>query len=197
MASELEKHIIDVFNAWGKTLVKDMKKAIHEIKDSKGRSINHGGGQSTRLEGSVDYKTINTGGVITFQLIMDKHWKNVEDGRGANKKPPPSSAIEKFIRQKNLPVDKILLDINLRHRGQGKSLNGMKITKRSLKSLEGRDNFDKKVKTLSWLIARSIGKKGIEPRPFINKVITQERLTELKEMLAPVIKNQFILDINK
>jgi hypothetical protein len=50
---------------------------------------------------------------------------------------------------------------------------------------------------VSWLFAKSIGKKGIKPRPFMNKVITQDRIERLKQMLRPVIKRQFILDIKK
>jgi len=195
MAGSIQEQIVEVFDDWGKELELDLKYAVDNLKDDKGRSINHSGGQTTELSGSINWKTLNTGGVITGSLTMSNHWKNVEFGRRPNSTPPPSSAIDKFIRQKNLPVDKILLDINARHKGIGKSLNGKKISKKNLKSLKGKQNFDWKVKTLSFLIARSIGKKGIKPRPFYYKVVTDERIQELKDKLAPIIKKQYTLDL--
>lgn len=197
MADSIQEQIVAVFDKWGKELEADMKYAIDNIKDDKGRSINHNAGQTTELSGSVNWQTLNTSGVITGSLTMAKHWKNVEFGRRSNSTPPPIDAIEKFIRQKSKSIDvnKILLDINARHKGIGKSLFGKKISARNLKALKGRDNYDWKVKTLAFLISRSIGKKGIKPRPFFHKVVTEERLTELKEMLKPIIKKQYILDL--
>ena len=57
--------------------------------------------------------------------------------------------------------------------------------------------YDKAAKTLAFLIQRSIKKKGIKPRPFLNKVLSDDRMNKLKQMLAPVIKQQFILEIKK
>lgn len=197
MADSIQEQIVQVFDEWGTSLVTDLQEAIHNLKDDKGRTINHKGGQTTDLEGSVNYKVVNQGGVISFKLSLAKHWKNVEDGRGANKTPPPVDAIDKFIRQKGLDVNKILLDINARHKGIGKSLFGKKISKRNLTSLKGKQNYDWKVKTLAFLIARSIGKKGIKPRPFYDKVVTDERIQDLKNRLAPIIKKQFTIDLTK
>ena len=50
---------------------------------------------------------------------------------------------------------------------------------------------------LSWLMAKSIGKKGIKPNPFYKKVVNDERMDDLKQMLAPIIKKQFLLEIKQ
>lgn len=186
MASDLEREIIEVFNIWGLELVNDTKQIIDEV-------VTHSGGQTTDLSGSVNYKVLNQNGVITFQLTMNDYYKNVEDGRKPNSKAPPHKSIADWINKKSLPIDQILLSVNIKHKGQGKSLGGHTIKKRTLKTI----SHERKVEMVSWLFAKSIGKKGIKPRPFMNKVITQDRIERLKQMLRPVIKRQFILDIKK
>ena len=47
------------------------------------------------------------------------------------------------------------------------------------------------------MFARSIGKKGIKPKPFFNKVINEARINELNELLAPVLKEYFILEFKE
>jgi hypothetical protein len=186
MASELENKIIEVLTIWGQDLVNDTKAEIDKI-------ITHAGGQTSDLSGSVNYKVLNRNGVINFQLTMNDYWVNVEEGRKPNSTPPPLKPIKDWINKKHLPVDQILLAVNIKHRGQGKSLGGLKITKRTLKTI----SHEKKVERVSWLFAKSIGKKGIKPKPFIDKVLTDDRMNKLKQMLAPVIKQQFILEIKK
>ena len=39
----------------------------------------------------------------------------------------------------------------------------------------------------TFIIARSIGKKGIEPKPFVDRVLSEERLNELTLLLSEVI----------
>lgn len=189
MADELENKIINVLSRWGRDLVNDMKAEIDRV-------VTHNGGQTSKLSGSVNYKVINRGGVISYQLTMNRYWEVVEKGRGAGKKAPPSKAIKEFIKQTDgltSNIDKILLDISVRHKGRSLRKKKSAITGRGLKGM----SFDKKLDSLSFMIARSIGRKGIKPKPFYDKVINDERLQELKELLAPVIKEQFILEIKK
>lgn len=184
--SDIEKEIKNVLTIWGLELVDDTKAEIDKL-------VEHAGGQTSDLSGSVNYKVLSQGGNITFQLTMADHWVNVEDGRGPNLKPPPLKPIQEWINKKHLPVDKILLAVNIKFRGQGKTLGGHVIKKRTLKSI----THERKVEMVSWMIAKSIGKKGIKPRPFLNKVLTTERMEKLKKMLAPVMRNHFILEIKK
>lgn len=189
MASDLENKIIDVLSRWGKDLVNDMKAAIDKI-------VTHNGGQTSALSGSVNYKVINKGGIITYQLTMNRYWEVVEKGRGAGKKAPPSKVIKDFIKQTEdltSNIDKILLSISVRHKGISNRKRKGAITGRGLKGMP----FDKKLDSLSFMIARSIGRKGIKPKPFYDKVVNDERLQELKELLAPVIRDNFIVEIKK
>lgn len=184
--AELEQKIIEVLTDWGEDLVNDTKAEIDKI-------IEHSGGQTSDLSGSVNYKVLNAGGNITFQLTMNDYYINVIDGRKPNSTPPPLKPIQDWINKKHLPVDKILLNVNIKHRGQGKSLGGHTIKKRTLKTIA----HERKVEMVSWMFAKSIGKKGIKPRPFLDKVLTDNRMNDLKQRLAPVIKNHFVLELKK
>lgn len=189
MADELENKIINVLSRWGRDLVNDMKAEIDRV-------VTHNGGQASKLSGSVNYKVINKGGVISYQLTMNRYWEVVEKGRGANKKAPPSKAIKEFIKQTEeltSNIDNILLSISIKHKGISKRKRKGAITGRGLKGMA----FDKKLNSLSFMIARSIGKKGIKAKPFYDNVINDERINELKELLAPVMKEYFILEIKK
>jgi hypothetical protein len=64
--------------------------------------------------------------------------------------------------------------------------------KRNVKKLK----FDKAAKQLSFLIARSIGKKGVKPRPFIDRVINDGRLAMLGEGLSLIFKREISIQLN-
>lgn len=173
--TDLEKKIIEVLTIWGEDLVNDTKAEIDEI-------FKDGGGQTSDLSGSVNYKVLNKGGVINFQLTMNDYYKFVEAGRKKGAKGVPTEVLGKqWQNSKNINAVTVLKEINI---------------KAGIKSKKGLP-YDKATKTLAFLIQRSIKKKGIKPRPFLNKVLTDERMNKLKQMLAPVIRNQFILEIKK
>lgn len=175
MASELENKIIEVLTIWGEDLVNDTKAEIDKI-------FSDGGGQASDLSGSVNYKVLNRNGIVTFQLTMNDYYKFVEAGRKKGARGVPIDVLSKqWQNSKNINAVTVLKEINIKA--------GIK----SKKTIP----YDKAAKTLAFLIQRSIKKKGIKPRPFLNKVLTDDRMNKLKQMLAPVIKQQFILEIKK
>lgn len=190
MASEIDKQIVHVFNAWGKTLVRDTKKAIDTAIAA------DGGGQNSALAGSVNYKVLNQGGVISFQLTMKGYWKFMDkgvDGTEVNHNSPYA------FKGKNINQKAMIDFINKRH-------FKIELTTRRKKVLKGirtkgirqgakKLSIDQAKKSLAFVLGRSIAKKGIKPLGFMAKVITDERLSELKDMLKPLIKDLFVLEI--
>ena len=143
-------------------------KLVTDMKASIDDQVKHGGGQESDLSGSVNYKVENRGGVINFSLTMNKYWKWFDKGRRKGLKGPPLDVFGKQWQNK-------------------KGINAKKIL--------GMKNYDKAVKSLAFLIQRSIKRNGIEPRPFYDKVVNEQRIQELKDKLAPIIKQQFILEL--
>lgn len=166
--------IIEVLDSWGLELVNDMKASINKYyKDA--------AGQESALSSSVDYKVFPSSGKYTFALTMADYWKWANDGRKKGVKGVPLEVLGKQWQNKhNIDARKILLQYQ----------KGLKKDKKRL-------NYDKAVKSLAFLIQRSIKKKGIEPRPFYDEVVTPERMNDLKVRLAKAIKDEFIVSFNK
>jgi len=161
------KWIIDVAN--------DMKAEINRL-------VKHGGGQESELEGSVSPSvTVLSNGNVVVALSMADYWVFVEKGRKAGSKMPPSKPIEDWIKAKGIKVE-------LTVKKNTKKRKGITKVQRNL-------SFENKVKGLAFVMRRSIGKKGIKPRPFFDKVFNQSRIDELKNMLAPVMKEEFIIEL--
>lgn len=170
--------IINILTEWGKLIVDDTKKAINE-------AVEYESGQESDLAGSVNYKVLRTSQGFTFQLTMADYWKYVEKGRKKGVKGVPTEKIGKVWQNShNINAAQVIQEITIKANA-----------KRGIKSKPKRLAYDKAAKTLAFLIQRSIKKKGIKPRPFMSKAIKPERLEQLKEMLAPVMKQQFLLDI--
>lgn len=157
-------------------MVNDMKAEIHSI-------VTSGGGQATDLEESLDESSVEVlgNGNVVVTLRMADYWKFFEKGRGAGKMPP-SKPIEDWIKSRGLKVE---LTIKKKPR------------KRGISKVQRTLSYDKKVRGLAFVIRRSIGKKGIKPRPFFDKVFNQGRVNQLKEMLAPVMREEFIIELKK
>jgi hypothetical protein len=177
--------ILKVCEDWIVELADDLKEAVDKL-------TTHAGGQTSDLSGSVSPKaTILSNGNIEIQLTINKYWEVIEDGRRPNLKPPPTKPLDQWIRQKNIPVNKYLITIR---RNNLKNKRGLSISKeRAAKSL----SYDDKVRRLSWMMSRSIGKKGVKPRPFFHQIYNQQKVEQLKDRLTPIIKEEFVIELKE
>ena len=163
---------------------------VEELRSEIDKTINIKGGGVSSLSDSVRGEVIDVDGGHAIQIYMADYYKYVESGRKPNSKQPPSEPIEKWIKERHINAPKIIADIQLRVKQKAKRL---KIKTGKQKKL----SYDKAAKSLSFLFARSIGKKGIEARPFINKVLTPERLKELSDILKTQFGKDFIADFKR
>jgi len=187
---DIKKQIVHVFNAWGKTLVRDTKRAID-------RAIaEDGGGQNSNLSGSVDYKVLSKGSEIWFQLTMNDYWKFVNEGVDGTKvnhgskyrfkgKNINQQAVLNFIKKRHIKID--LSDT------RSKRIKGIKT--KGIKKAYKQMSLDAKRRSLAFVIGKSIAEKGLKPTHFMEEVITTERTNELKTMLKPLIEKSYILEI--
>lgn len=192
MATEIENRIIEVFNIWGQSLVEDSRSIIDQAIQA------DGGGQSSKLSGSGKYKVLNSNGVVSFEFFFEgsPYWKFAD--KGVDGTEVKHSSPYKF-KKKNIDQKAAIAFIKSRHfkielstkaKANIKSLKN-KTVRKSIKQI----SYDKALKGLAFVVGRSISKKGIKPAHFMDKIITPSRIDELKKMLAPVIRNQFIIDI--
>lgn len=167
MADSLEQRVQAFIEDWAMKVQDSAIKVVDE-------TVNYSGGQSADLSSTIKTNVAVTGsGKVRFTLSMADYYKFIEMGRGKNKKAPPTKPIEDFIRKR-----------------------GIKPTMpKTLKGKKRQASFDTRVKSLAFVIARSIGKNGIKPRPFIDKIVTPELKKELNDGLVEAFKQQFIIDL--
>ena len=113
---------------------------------------------------SYSVKMSNTSWLISISL--EEYWKYIEAGRRAGAKMPPLDVIEKWI-------------------------NVRQIIPHSMTLKSGKTVIPS-VKQLSFLIARSIGKRGIQPRPFF-----KQSFEEAKREFLHIIEEAILADIKE
>ena len=113
---------------------------------------------------SYSVSTGNSGWVISVSLA--DYWKYIENGRRAGAKMPPVSAIENWINVKQIVPHSMTLK-------SGKTVIPT-------------------IPQLSFLIARSIGQRGIPPKPLFKK-----SFEAAKQQFMQVIKDAITQDIKE
>lgn len=171
--------IYDVLVKWGTDLVNDAKAEISKV-------VKYESGQEPDLLNKIKFRILKSPQGYSFQFTMNDfgsvwpYWKDIEFGRKAGKKGVPISALEKgFFANHNMSPSKIMKEMRLKANAKSK-----------LKA-----NFEKDRKALAFIIQRSIKEKGIKPRPFFDRIVTKERMENLKTMLVPVLKKEYAMQI--
>lgn len=113
---------------------------------------------------SYSVSTVSSGWVISVSLA--EYWKYIENGRRAGAKMPPVSAIENWINVKQIVPHSMTLK-------SGKTVVPT-------------------IPQLSFLIARSIGQRGIPPKPLF-----KNSFEAAKQQFIQVIKDAITQDIKE
>ena len=113
---------------------------------------------------SYSVSTVSSGWVISVSLA--DYWKYIENGRRAGAKMPPVSAIENWINVKQIVPHSMTLK-------SGKTVIPT-------------------IPQLSFLIARSIGQRGIPPKPLF-----KNSFEAAKQQFIQVIKDAITQDIKE
>lgn len=193
----LKEEIDSVIIPFGDSLAQDLKDSFDDALRAAGRK----GVQETNIRFNPKYN-VSSDGISIEILALDKtgkpakYWAAVEHGRGANKKAPPSKALGKEWQVSAGILDpvKILIGIHNKSLSKARSLSTKRRLKRkTIKAL----SYDAATKQLSFLLARSIGKKGIKPKPFIDRVLNDGRIEKLTKDLANVFKKDITIQLVK
>jgi hypothetical protein len=111
---------------------------------------------------SIDYALTMDGGKWGMTILAENYWYWINYGRNANSKAPPVAVIERWIEQKGIP----LVD-----RTTGRPI---------------------KLKSLAFIIARSIGQKGWQPASTIG---TPNAAANFLEQTIATINQTFAEDL--
>lgn len=176
----LKEEIDSVIIPFGDKLAIDLKASL-EI------ALKAGGSKNVQ-ESAVTFqpKYVVTEGSTSIQITTSQeYWYFIEHGRKPGKMPPPSKLGKEWQSSQKIDPRKVLAQINIK--------TSSKNTKYKKKGL----SFDAATKQLAFLIARSIGKKGYKPRPFIDRVLNDGRITQLTKDLAKVMSKDITIELTK
>jgi len=175
----------DILEAFGTKLKEDSQEAIDAF--IKANANKHGGdfGGNSDLANSAKFYFTSDGDNLKFLFKMNDYWIVFNDGRKPNSKQPPSDKLEAWVRKRG-----IKLELSKRKEEKIKSTKDRSI-KKQLKA----QSYEKKVKQMAFVIARSIGKKGIEANHFFDKIINDGRVKQLSNDLAKSLQREVVLEL--
>lgn len=131
------------------------------------------------------------GSTVNIQIVAsDEYWYYVDNGRKAGKMPPPDTFGKKWQAKNNIDPRKVIAEIQLKRK------RGLKINPKGSLNTKKWLSFKKASKQLSFIIARSIGKKGVKARPFVENTMKDVEFDVFKKRMAGLIGKEITLDIN-
>lgn len=110
-----------------------------------------------KLVNSIKYKVKREGDTYTVWITGKDYLQYVESGRRPGAKMPPVEPIEQWIKKKRIPI------------GAGRTKTLVKRGRQAPKA--------KQLRNMAFLIARSIGKRGIKPFP-VSQILDSALKTE-------------------
>lgn len=176
-----------ILNEFGTKLKEDTQKAIDATVKAKAEKNGSDFGGNTRLAASVRFFFSTRNNTPVLNLAMSDYWEVLNDGRGKNKKRPPTKAILDWMRRRGIKTE--LSD------------SKKNIIKLTTNKLEKKDIKKKTIEIArlqhAYNISLSIGKKGIEPTHFFDKVLNDGRLVELQNKIKTETKKNIVVKFKK
>ena len=120
---------------------------------------------SGKLYKTIDYSITSQNDSYLVTINLEEYWKFIEKGRRPGAKMPPVSAIENWIKVR-------------------------KIIPRPVTLKSGKQRVPT-VQQLAYVIARSIAKQGIKPRPFMSESIDQT-IEDFKSKLTAAVREDVL-----
>ena len=120
---------------------------------------------SGKLYKTIDYSITSKSDSYLVTINLEEYWKFIEKGRRAGAKIPPVSAIENWIKIR-------------------------KILPRPVALKSGRQRVPT-VQQLAYVIARSIARKGIAPRPFMRESI-EDTMKDFQSKLSAAVREDVL-----
>lgn len=149
------KHTMKALNDFGNFIITTYKSQLEA------EQMNNG-----ELYRSISYSVSTGTGGWVISVSLAEYWKYIENGRRAGAKMPPVSAIENWIKVKQIIPHSMTLK-------SGKTVIPT-------------------IPQLSFLIARSIGQRGIPPKPLF-----KNSFEAAKQQFIQVIKDAITQDIKE
>lgn len=119
---------------------------------------------------------------MVMEISMADYWKYVDGGRKKGSKMPPIDAMLKHIANRGINYKGIQ--------------NNYRNTKGILVKRKKPLAKEKALRTLAYLIGRSISKKGIKPTNFVDEAFDNNILDNMSRDLSTALGREILIDFN-
>ena len=119
---------------------------------------------------------------MVMEISMADYWKYVDGGRKKGSKMPPINAMLKHIANRGINYKGI--QNNYRNK------KGQLVKRKKPLAKE------KALRTLAYLIGRSISKKGIKPTNFVDEAFDNNILDNMSRELSTALGREILIDFN-
>lgn len=119
---------------------------------------------------------------MVMEISMADYWKYVDGGRKKGSKMPPIDAMLKHIANRGINYKGI--------QNNYKNKKGQLVKRKKPLAKE------KALRTLAYLIGRSISKKGIKPTNFVDEAFDNNILDNMSRDLSTALGREILIDFN-
>lgn len=173
----------EIFDQFGTKLKEDLQQSLRD------KGVEYDGSDS-RLSASIKFRYSENNGNPVFNLSMNDYWEVLNDGRGAGKTPPPIAPIANWIKRKGL-----FAGVSLKRKEKLRKAKVGK-TKAEIKQIKKISREDI-IKNQAFVISRSIGKKGFKGNHFVDDVLNDGRLTQLRQDVSKALGKEILIELIK
>lgn len=166
----------NIVNHFAIKLAADLTKSVNDV-------VKRKSGTPVDIEFNPKIEVSDTSAKLQI-IASESYWYWIEHGRKKGRQPPSSVVGKDWQTKAGINAQKAIYEIQVNY-------NQKHHLKRTVKKIQ----YNKAAKTLSFLIARSIGKHGVKPRPFIDRVTKDGRMEQFKKDLAQAIGKDIQLNI--
>ena len=119
---------------------------------------------------------------MVMEISMADYWKYVDGGRKKGSKMPPINAMLKHIANRGINYKGI--------QNSYRNKKGQLVKRKKPLAKE------KALRTLAYLIGRSISKKGIKPTNFVDEAFDNNILDNMSKDLSTALGREILIDLN-
>ena len=119
---------------------------------------------------------------MVMEISMADYWKYVDGGRKKGSKMPPINAMLKHIANRGINYKGI--------QNSYRNKKGQLVKRKKPLAKE------KALRTLAYLIGRSISKKGIKPTNFVDEAFDNNILDNMSRELSTALGREILIDFN-
>lgn len=181
--------IVAILTEFGMNTVPDLQRSLKSKLMAKSSKYGTRRNSSSDLANSIKFTFPKSSGSISFVISMNEYGEAIDSGRKASGvSSEGQNSLMDWAKKQGVAEKLRKKDLETRLGRQSKS-------KRSNKKQLKKMPFERAAKSIAFLVARKLKKKGFEGNHFFSEIIRDGRVDELSAKLKEVIKSEIRIEV--